>query len=94
MAVSNFGRAGAVEPFSLTIHAGEVVGLAGLLGSGRTEVARLLFGADRADGGQVAVDGTASGLRTPPRPSTTASASVRRTGAPRASSPTCRSART
>lgn len=43
----------------------EVVGLAGLLGSGRTEVARLLFGADRTDGGQVALDGTASSLRTP-----------------------------
>ena len=36
-----------------------MVGLAGLLGSGRTEVARLLFGADRADRGQVAVDGAA-----------------------------------
>lgn len=40
------GRAGAIEPFSLTVHEGEVVGLAGLLGSGRTEIARLLFGAD------------------------------------------------
>ena len=36
-----------------TIHPGEVVGLAGLLGSGRTEVARLMFGADHADEGQV-----------------------------------------
>ena len=36
-----------------TIHEGEVVGLAGLLGSGRTELARLLFGADRADTGTV-----------------------------------------
>jgi simple sugar transport system ATP-binding protein len=50
-------RTGAIEPFSLTIHRGEVVGLAGLLGSGRTELARLLFGADKADGGQVLVDG-------------------------------------
>ncbi|RKN47779.1 sugar ABC transporter ATP-binding protein [Micromonospora endolithica] len=63
--VSKLGRSGAVEPFSLTIHAGEVVGLAGLLGSGRTEVARLLFGADRPDRGEVAVDGRPSGLRTP-----------------------------
>src|SRR5690606_19709401 len=39
------GRAGAIEPFTLAIREGEVVGLAGLLGSGRTEVARLLFGA-------------------------------------------------
>jgi monosaccharide-transporting ATPase len=63
--VSQLGRRGAVAPFSLTIHAGEVVGLAGLLGSGRTEVARLLFGADRADRGQVAIGGEPTGLRTP-----------------------------
>ena len=59
------GRTGAVEPFSLTIHQGEVVGLAGLLGSGRTEVARLLFGADHAGTGQVAIDGKPASLRTP-----------------------------
>ena len=59
------GRKGSIAPFSLAIHAGEVVGLAGLLGSGRTEVARLLFGADRADHGQLLVDGAPSGIRTP-----------------------------
>ncbi|MGW0485639.1 sugar ABC transporter ATP-binding protein [Nonomuraea sp. NPDC003214] len=59
------GRAGAIEPFTLTIHEGEVVGLAGLLGSGRTEVARLLFGADHAGGGRVAVGGAPASLRTP-----------------------------
>ncbi|MEV4945692.1 sugar ABC transporter ATP-binding protein [Streptomyces sp. NPDC053755] len=51
------GRAGAIEPFDLEIREGEVVGLAGLLGSGRTELARLLSGADRADTGTLAVDG-------------------------------------
>ncbi|MEV4061542.1 sugar ABC transporter ATP-binding protein [Nonomuraea dietziae] len=59
------GRPGAIEPFTLTIHEGEVVGLAGLLGSGRTEVARLLFGADHAGGGEIAVGGTPAALRTP-----------------------------
>ncbi|WP_174526773.1 sugar ABC transporter ATP-binding protein [Micromonospora maritima] len=59
------GRRSAVAPFDLTVHAGEVVGLAGLLGSGRTEVARLLFGADRADHGSVRVDGSPTSLRTP-----------------------------
>ncbi|MFG3706076.1 sugar ABC transporter ATP-binding protein [Micromonospora sp. NPDC047670] len=62
---SDLGRKGAVAPFSLRIHSGEVVGLAGLLGSGRTEVARLLFGADRADGGHLVVDGGRTFLRTP-----------------------------
>ncbi|MGR6918548.1 sugar ABC transporter ATP-binding protein [[Actinomadura] parvosata] len=59
------GRTGAIEPFSLTIHEGEVVGLAGLLGSGRTEVARLLFGADHASTGEIAIGGTPQSLRTP-----------------------------
>ncbi|NBE99646.1 sugar ABC transporter ATP-binding protein [Nonomuraea sp. KC401] len=59
------GRAGAIEPFSLTVHEGEIVGLAGLLGSGRTEIARLLFGADHASTGEVAVGGAPASLRTP-----------------------------
>ncbi|GEA86432.1 sugar ABC transporter ATP-binding protein [Cellulomonas cellasea DSM 20118] len=59
------GRRGAIEPFDLDVYAGEVVGLAGLLGSGRTELARLLTGADRADAGQVEVEGTTTRLRTP-----------------------------
>ncbi|WP_229072909.1 sugar ABC transporter ATP-binding protein [Actinoplanes sp. DH11] len=59
------GRAGAIAPFDLTIHAGEVVGLAGLLGSGRTELARLLFGADRADSGELRFAGKPVTLRDP-----------------------------
>ena len=59
------GRKASVRPFSLAIHQGEVVGLAGLLGSGRTEVARLFFGADRPDHGHLDVDGTSVTLRTP-----------------------------
>ena len=46
-----YGRAGVVEPFDLAIGKGEVVGLAGLLGSGRTESAELLFGLRRAQTG-------------------------------------------
>jgi monosaccharide-transporting ATPase len=59
------GRKGSVEPTDLAIHEGEVVGLAGLLGSGRTEIARLITGADRADSGEVLVRGAKRRLRTP-----------------------------
>jgi simple sugar transport system ATP-binding protein len=51
------GRSGSMEPFDLELHAGEVVGLAGLLGSGRTEIAQLLFGIDRPDSGSINMDG-------------------------------------
>ncbi|WP_248965608.1 sugar ABC transporter ATP-binding protein [Sphaerisporangium perillae] len=61
----DLGRAGAVNPFTLTIREGEVVGLAGLLGSGRTEIARLLFGADHAGGGSVHMGGKKVTLRSP-----------------------------
>ena len=65
LAANQLGRAGAIAPFDLSIHPGEVVGLAGLLGSGRTELARLLFGADRSDHGQVQFDGAPVALHGP-----------------------------
>ncbi|MEA2711112.1 MAG: galactofuranose transport system ATP-binding protein [Phycisphaerales bacterium] len=49
-------RKGCIEPFDLTVQEGEIVGLAGLLGSGRTEIARLLFGIDRPSQGQLLID--------------------------------------
>jgi monosaccharide-transporting ATPase len=54
---SGLGRKGSMSPFDLIIRRGEIVGLAGLLGSGRTETARLLFGADRADYGKLQIAG-------------------------------------
>ncbi|GHE13927.1 sugar ABC transporter ATP-binding protein [Klenkia taihuensis] len=59
------GRTGAIAPTDLDVHAGRVTGLAGLLGSGRTELTRLLFGADRATSGSLEVDGRPVRLRTP-----------------------------
>jgi simple sugar transport system ATP-binding protein len=53
-----FGLSGAIQPFDLDLHAGEVVGLAGLLGSGRTETASILFGSDKADSGSISMNGT------------------------------------
>ena len=46
-----------VKPCSFVLHQGEVLGLAGLVGAGRTELARLIFGADRAMGGSMLLDG-------------------------------------
>ncbi len=51
------GRTGAIKPFDLELHAGEVVGLAGLLGSGRTETAGVLFGTDKPDTGTIEFQG-------------------------------------
>jgi simple sugar transport system ATP-binding protein len=51
------GLTDSVQPFDLTLHAGEVVGIAGLLGSGRTEVANLLFGVDKPDQGTMTIGG-------------------------------------
>ncbi|GGX42906.1 sugar ABC transporter ATP-binding protein [Streptomyces fructofermentans] len=62
---SGLGRTGAVAPFDLEIKKGEVVGLAGLLGSGRTELARLLFGADQPDSGTVTIDGSRIPMHAP-----------------------------
>src|SRR6185295_3926921 len=59
----NYGKAGYVTPFNLALRRGEVVGLAGLLGSGRTETARLVFGAERA--GSATVDGKPVRLLSP-----------------------------
>jgi ribose transport system ATP-binding protein len=54
-----------VHDVSLTVCRGEIVGLAGLLGAGRTELARLVFGADRASSGRVVVGGRDVTPKTP-----------------------------
>jgi ABC-type sugar transport system ATPase subunit len=63
--VRDLRREGVVEPSSITVRAGEIVGLAGLVGSGRTELAQLIFGADHADGGTVHLDGEPLRARSP-----------------------------
>ena len=63
--VRDLSRRGVLEDVSFAVRAGEVVGLAGLVGSGRTEVARAIFGADALDAGEVLLDGQAIRLRTP-----------------------------
>lgn len=65
LAAQDVGRERTLEPFSLSLHAGEAVGLAGLLGSGRTELAKLMFGAIRRDTGSLKIDGTEIRANTP-----------------------------
>ena len=59
------GRKGTIEPFDLDLYEGEVVGVAGLLGSGRTELARLLCGADMSTTGELEVEGKPAKFRGP-----------------------------
>lgn len=62
---ADYGKRGSVAPFDLEIRPGEVIGIAGLLGSGRTETAQLLFGIDRPDSGSAMVDGQTVALTSP-----------------------------
>ncbi|MGI4746118.1 MAG: sugar ABC transporter ATP-binding protein [Janthinobacterium lividum] len=60
-----YGKRRLIAPFDLSVRRGEVVGVAGLLGSGRTETAKLLFGVERADSGQATVRGRPARIRSP-----------------------------
>ena len=63
--VGGLCRRGAFQDVSFCLKVGEVVGLTGLVGSGRTEVARAIFGADRPDAGEIRVDGVPVQIRSP-----------------------------
>lgn len=63
--VEHLTRGKIVCDVSFTLHGGEVLGLVGLVGAGRTETARLLFGADRADSGQIFLNGQLAKISSP-----------------------------
>jgi ribose transport system ATP-binding protein len=63
--VEGLRRDGLLHDISFTLRRGEVVGLAGLMGSGRTELARAIFGADTLDGGRVFVRGEEKKITSP-----------------------------
>jgi galactofuranose transport system ATP-binding protein len=65
LSAKKLGRQGSIAPFDLDLSEGEVLGLAGLLGSGRTETARLLFGIDAADQGETFIGGKRTPLGSP-----------------------------
>jgi rhamnose transport system ATP-binding protein len=67
LSVRGLTRLPAFEDISFDIRAGEIVGLAGLIGSGRTEVARAIFGADHFDSGEITLGGEVLKVRSPRR---------------------------
>jgi simple sugar transport system ATP-binding protein len=65
LSAAGVGKKGVLFPADLDVYRGEVVGIAGLLGSGRTELVRLLYGADRPDSGTVKMHGRPAKVATP-----------------------------
>jgi len=65
LVIRNLRRGDEVRDVSLEIRRGEILALTGLVGSGRTETARLIFGADRRDAGTIALDGRPLNIATP-----------------------------
>ncbi|HTO02881.1 MAG TPA: sugar ABC transporter ATP-binding protein, partial [Opitutus sp.] len=65
LSAANLSRRGALHPIELSVHRGEILGLAGLLGSGRTELARLLFGIDHRTSGEIRINNTPASLHSP-----------------------------
>ena len=63
--VKNLKRTGVFDHISFSLRKGEVLGLAGLVGSGRTEIMRAVFGADKLDGGEIYINGQKAQIRTP-----------------------------
>ena len=65
LAVKGLGRKGAFTDINFEVHAGEVLGIAGLMGAGRTEIARAIYGLDAPDTGEIYIKGEKATIRTP-----------------------------
>jgi ribose transport system ATP-binding protein len=63
--VRNLNRGRVIRDVSFKLHRGEILGVAGLVGAGRTEVMRAVFGADERDSGEILIHGQPAGIRTP-----------------------------
>jgi ribose transport system ATP-binding protein len=65
LVVDGLCRGTAVRNVSFNVRRGEVLGITGLVGAGRTELVRLIFGADRRDAGEISLDGESLKIRSP-----------------------------
>ncbi|QHV99680.1 sugar ABC transporter ATP-binding protein [Spirosoma endbachense] len=65
LSVKNLGRDGKFSGISFAVRAGEILGIAGLMGAGRTEIARAIFGLDRLDRGEIRVKGERVNINSP-----------------------------
>jgi len=63
--IEKLNRRGILEDISFSMHQGEILGVAGLLGSGRTELARAIFGADKIDSGKIYIGGKLQQVKNP-----------------------------
>ncbi|MBI2842288.1 MAG: sugar ABC transporter ATP-binding protein [Armatimonadetes bacterium] len=65
LSVTGLTRVGVLKDVSFTLRKGEILGIAGLVGAGRTEVARAIFGADPVDAGEIRIEGRRVNIRSP-----------------------------
>ncbi len=65
LSVCNLTQKGRFENISFDVHAGEILGLAGLMGAGRTEVAESIFGITKLDNGEIFIDGEKVNIKSP-----------------------------
>lgn len=65
LSVQNLNKIGKFEDINFEVHAGEVLGIAGLMGAGRTEIARAIFGLDKYDSGEITLKGNKINIKSP-----------------------------
>lgn len=65
LTMNQTGKKGLIDPFNLELCEGEILGLAGLLGSGRTEMAKLIFGIEKPSGGSIRLDNEEAEFKSP-----------------------------
>ena len=65
LTIKNLSTKGKFEDINFEVHAGEVLGIAGLMGAGRTEIARAIFGLDKYDSGEIILKGNKINIKSP-----------------------------